>query len=53
MLFKVEGLWKMAIFLNFVKNPKNTYSYANFIVDSISENHMHVSIFKLEIFTFL
>ena len=43
----------MAIFLNVVKNPKNTYSYAEFIVDSISETHMHVSIFKLEIFTFL
>ena len=34
---------KIAVFFNFIENPKHTHSYAKFIVDSISENRFNVS----------
>ena len=43
---------KTVIFFNFIKIAKHTYSYAKFIVNSISENRLYLSCLKLEIFAF-
>ena len=34
---------KIVIFFNFIKIAKHTYSYAKFIVNSISENRFYLS----------
>ena len=44
---------KTVIFFNFIKIAKHTYSYAKFIVNSISENRFYLSGLKHEIFAFL
>ena len=43
---------KIVIFFNFIKIAKHTYSYAKFIVNSISENRFYLSCLKHEIFAF-
>ena len=49
---KWKACEKTLIFLNFIKIAKHTYSYAKFIVNSISENRFYLSFLKHEIFAF-